>query len=522
VKRALAAVLVLVLAVACGGGTGAADAVSEAACVEPCRDVAETVADAVADAEAVAETLAEAVPDTGAFEALACPSEPGTPQSLHEKAGYFDALAQSLHVRPGQDLLWCANVQDDGVTFKQVDMSDNVGMWTAVYGSSQAFRWAATHDPQALDNLKRILRGERDLQRITGVRGLFTRVMVDPSLPGFFTDAQLAAWYPDCDLSVKHCKRYLKVEEGPYAGKWFKTDVSKDEYSGHMFNMAVTWELVDDPEARGMVHEIVTAVADHLIEHDLRITDVDGKTTTFGFMNAVQFNDFAGFNAGLTLSWMRLAAAVGGEKYQAYYDNCLLQKAGENPCVAGEPPKPYTSYLDKAGLDLDCMTNWNNHNMLNLAYYGLLRHETDPGLLSTYRAAYRDHVWDADDPRPMSKQQNPLYTMFYLVNRDPADPWPVEAADQVVCVLKRFPAEKSHHPIDNMPNYSAVCEARDGDPMTDVLIPIDDTGMDNFLWTRNPYEMEVDPGDPRRIESPEDYLLAYWLGRWWGFISPQM
>jgi hypothetical protein len=56
--------------------------------------------------------------------------------------------------------------------------------------------------------------------------------------------------------------------------------------------------------------------------------------------------------------------------------------------------------------------------------------------------------------------------------------------------------------------------------MTDVVIPIDDTGMDNFLWFRNPYEMESEPENRRIVESPEDFLLAYWLGRHFGLIAP--
>jgi hypothetical protein len=46
--------------------------------------------------------------------------------------------------------------------------------------------------------------------------------------------------------------------------------------------------------------------------------------------------------------------------------------------------------------------------------------------------------------------------------------------------------------------------------------------MDNYQWSRNPWELEKDPGDPALVESPEDYLLAYWMGRWWGFIGEEM
>lgn len=471
----------------------------------------------VPDAAAAPDT-ADA-PDAGAFAPLSCDLPiPATPQSLGDKAAYFDALAQSLHVRPGQDLLWGAWLAADEATFEKVDMSDNVGSWTSIYSASQAFRYAATRSPEALDNLRRVMRGQRDMLRITGVKGLFTRVIVDPALPGFPTAAQLAAWYPDCDLSKGHCKRFNEVASGPYAGKWFKNDVSKDEYAAQLFAMTVAWDVVDDPEVRDVVREVALAVGDHLREHGLRIVDIDGQVTTYGRVYATGFDDFPGFNAGLALAWVKLAAAVGGGDAADWYRACLLQADGENPCIPDEAPLAYTEYLPQAGLDLDCKTNWNNHNMLQLAYYGLLRLEDDPGLRRAYQAALRDHVWDADDPRAMSRQQNTLYTFFYLVNRDPSDPWPTEAARDALCTMRRFPARKFHAAVDTRTAGAEVCTDRGGDPLGDVFVPIEQATMDNFQWSRNPWELESEAENRRIVESPEDYLLAYWMGRWYGFI----
>jgi hypothetical protein len=180
---------------------------------------------------------------------------------------------------------------------------------------------------------------------------------------------------------------------------------------------------------------------------------------------------------------------------------------------------PYTAYLDNVGLTLGCKTNWNNHGMAQFGMWSLLRFEDDPATAALYRKALREQMWDAPDPYPMRAQQNTMWTFFYLVNRDPADTWPADAARDAMCVLRRFPEEKFHHAIDNPATYAQVCTARDDDPMTDVVIPIDDTGMDNFLWFRNPYEMESEPENRRIVESPEDFLLAYWFGRHFGLIA---
>jgi hypothetical protein len=478
-----------------------------------CGDGGATQADAAVDT---------ARPGAGDLEPLDCPDVVGTPETLAEKAARFDDVAQRWHVPAGQDLWFSVRLQADGETFDRVDMSDNVGTWSALYAASQAFRYAATRSPVALDNLRRIVRGERSMLEITGVRGLFTRAFINPALPGFPTAEQLAAMYPDCDLAVEHCKRFNEVTSGPWAGWWWKNDVSKDEYAAHMFSMAVAWEIVDDPEVRAMVEEIILAVGDHMVDNELHIVDVDGEVTAFGEMHAYSMGDYPGFNALLSLSWVKLAAVVGGEKYQRFYDDCMLQRAGEVTCIADESPLPYTEHLTQMGLGLDCKTNWNNHNMAQLAMYGLLRHEDDPSLLATYRDTLLTELWDAGDRFPMRVQQNSLYTFFYLVNRDPADPWPAAEASAALCVLKTFPASKAHHAVDTLSTYTEVCRDRSDDPMTDVPIPIGVREMDNFHWINNPYQMEQSAADPLSIESPEDYLLAYWLGRYYGLITEEM
>ena len=522
--------IILLLSVACGvTGVGPADETGAA-------DFQDVPADAAIDLgidlgidrvdvapDSTVDTIFDALPfDALPFDALTCPDVQGTSKTLREKAEFFDSAAVRWHLPAGQDLLFNAVLKDDLQTFDHVDMSDNVGLWTSTYTASQAFRYAATRSPDALQNLRRTVRGEHDLMLVTGVPGLFSRVAIDPNLPGFPSQEWLRTAYADCDLQVAHCKRFNEVTQGDYAGRWFKNDVSKDEYSGHMFAMGVILEVVDDPEVRARATDIVTQVGQHLADHGLRLTDIDGQTTAYGYMNALSFNDFPGFNAVLSLSWTRLAASVAGGSLLDFYRNCLLQQGGELQCIPDESPAPYTDYLDQVGLDLGCLTNWNNHNMAQLAMYPLIRYEDDPVLKARYQAALRYQLWNPTDARPMRDQQNSLYTFFYLVNRDPADPWPAKEAQAALCTLKRFPESKAHHAVDTVSRYPEACIDRGGDPLADVVIPIEERSMDNFLWTGNPYSLEQEAEDLHYVDSPEDYLLAYWMGRYFGLITADM
>ncbi len=443
-------------------------------------------------------------------------------KSLREKAEFYDRIARELHIPEGQELIYSVFVKEDGKSLDRVIMSDNVGTWTAIYTASQAFRYAETKSDEALKNLRHTLKGEYNLMKITGVKGLFTRVYVNPDIYGFPTGEQLEKMYPDCDLSVKHCKRFVEVKDGEFKGYWFKTDVSKDEYAHHMFAMSIVWQLIDDEEIRRMVKEIVLSVADHLMENNLRITDIDGRTTTYGRMYATAMDDFPGFNALLILSWFKLAAIIGGGKYKEYYQNCLLQKNGRYECIKNEEPAPYTDYLNNVGLNLDCKTNWNNHNMAQISIFHLIQNEEDTNLNSFYRQILKNQLWDAEDKRPMRIQQNTLYTFFYAINRSIVEPIPDKELSDGICVMQIFPADKHQYKVDTLNRYPIDCYDRSDEPMTDIVIPVNEYGIDNFLWIRNPYKLKLEEENRFLIESPEDYLLAYWLGRFYGFISEDM
>ncbi|MCC7380417.1 MAG: hypothetical protein IT384_01200 [Deltaproteobacteria bacterium] len=443
--------------------------------------------------------------------------------SLREKAATLDALAVSRHHPGGQELLHSVWLTEDRSAVQRYDISDNAGSWSAVYGASQAFRFAVTREPEALAQVKRILRGQETLLRITGVPGLLARAYVNPALPGFPNEAQLYASYPNCDLTAAHCKRWSKVETGDYAGLLFKNDVSKDEYVGHVFALGAVAQLVDDVEVRDTAASLLREIAEHLIDHDLELTDIDGKTTAFGYLSPISLNDFPGFNALLALSWLRTAAAVTQDaRLERYYQSCLVQddlSSCERPAITTDDS--YLVHLGAMGLDLDCMTNWNNHHMAQLAMFGLLQYERDPALRRRYQEVLARGLWDSGDPRPMRVQENAMFTLFYEINRDPASPPPDAELEQAICLLKRFPVEKTQRAVDTT-RYPEVCRDRSDEPLTGVVIPLEERPIGNYLWKKNPYKMLQEPEEPRAVDSPEDFLLAYWVGRYFGIISPDL
>ena len=467
---------------------------------------------------ALPAALACSSPETGSSDYPICAEV--SSEALHLKAERFDEIGPSLHMPEGQDLMHSVWVQEDLQTLDRARLSDNSGFWTSTYTASQALRYAVTQSPQALANLKRALTGQRDLMRITQVPGLFARSYVNLALSSFPTEQELSDRYADCDLSVEHCKRWQRGT-GEFENHMFKNDVSRDEYAGHMFALGVIAKFVEDEEVRAIAADVAGQVGHHLIDNDLTVVDIDGEVTTFGYLSPGVLSGFPGFNAVQVLSFIKVAAALTGEaRFDSFYKNCLLHQdlsQCERPQTATD--KPYTDHLRDMGLDLECQTNWNNHNMAQLAMFVLIQLEEDEAIRGDYQSVLERQMWRAEEARPMQAQANSLFTFFREVNRHPERHAYAEAElNDAVCVLKKFPTEKYQRAVDNS-GYPEVCTDRKGRPMTNVVIPFEELPMDNFMWKLNPYLIEVVNEDRRFIEAPDDYLLAYWLGRYFDILG---
>ncbi len=62
-----------------------------------------------------------------------------------------------------------------------------------------------------------------------------------------------------------------------------------------------------------------------------------------------------------------------------------------------------------------------------------------------------------------------------------------------------------------------------GDPNAKDIIPVEERRYDNYIWRLDPYE--IPPGytaSPGYVHTGEDWLLAYWVGRYHGFIGADL
>jgi hypothetical protein len=503
--------------------------------------------------------------------------------SLHEKAAYYDWIVPKLHqvpaTEPGHETysrVFKANcdadvpaeiVPDDQLPYCTFSLSENNGLWTSLYVASQAFRYAATGDAEALAQLKRTLNGTYQMLLITGKSGLYTRDFRDPSLAQQYciedeepyasaaTDNERYARYtPPTDRMVGN--QFLKVDtDGCFmdwdvtlndgAGGWHKytdkcTDtrfagfcwqrnVSKDEYAGHMLAAGIVAKIVDDPEVHAIAVDILQKVGQHLVDHGYWINDFDGRGTRYGSANAMSLDSFTGANAMLALTWTKMGAVVANDAVlHDAYDNCLLQKDGRGKCIVDQPFETgadYRTYLDNMGYMLGCNSNYDTISIGELAYFNLVWYEQDLELRNLYRTRFTENTKGPDNSgRNLWDEANPFFNMMLVSRMDPQNYDAAEVVgliDAAVCSLKRFNTDNIRRARD-CSVYEEWCVSQRHGSLAEHPIPVEERCQSVFEWWGDPNQREVCGENLKVAEPPAGYLLPYWMGRYFGYIDAEL
>jgi hypothetical protein len=351
---------------------------------------------------------------------------------------------------------------------------------TGIYLASQALRHATTKDPAARAQILRALDGLELLHDVTGKRGLLSR----------------------------HARRVTAgdsdraVESRARPGWLYRGDVSKDQYAGAIHGLGVTLALVDDAEIRRRVAALAAAIADHLIESDMRIVDLDGEMTTHGDLRSHVWGLPIGVNALISLAIARVAAtATADERHLALWDRLV---------EADYPDTAYWAHFDVFGVE-----HRVNDNMSYLAIYPLLLLATSP----TVRDKLRE-----SECRSWSHVRRDRNAFFALVHASVVEESDEPAVAQSLTALREFPERKIPLPVDlTRPGFNfprAFLNTRKCLPRTTEGLPLFLRPVSSSYWAANPFSLVGRlTSDGSSEYAGMDYLLAYWMARFHGHVS---
>lgn len=437
--------------------------------------------------------------------------------TLAAKAAAFDRIARERHLA-GDGLLRSIILSEDLQSIQSWMHAENTILWSGIYLASQALRYRVTGNPQAQQNARLVVAALRQLTEVTGVVGLYGRSFAKPGVAYNYDGRDTPSW--------------TRSPAAAYEGWWYRNDVSQDGYAGLMFGYAAAVEHFDDPALLAEVRSLLAEIGDHLVSHGLQIFDADGEVTEHGRLYHSAMDNFPGFNAMLASSFIKVVQqATGDEQLDDFYYGCLMQTRRGVECPDIEDFELGT-YLESMEDHLylflpGCVQNYDNFDMCYQAIYPLLRREQDPDLHARLLGVLRQHMFHTEEPDTQSVAVigNAMYTFIYagLTGDDPAShPVLAAAVDDAVCTLKRFPAEKFDRYIP-AGQQEAVCLNRRDDPIAAEPIPLEEFHFDNYLWRLDFFKIQPErPENRQRIYSPEDFLIAYWLGRYHGLIGPEL
>lgn len=403
------------------------------------------------------------------------------PMTLEEKARLFEERIRLRHNR--YHLLGASELTRPGdLSSNRMFPNDNDGLWTAIYIGAEAFRFAATRDPEARRLARQSLDALMRLEEITGIPGFPARAYIRR---GDFRHSG-GEWRPTPDGQFE-----------------WKGDTSSDEIVGHFFAYSVYYDLVAEEAEKPGIRAVVKRIMDHILEHGRYLVDVDGKPTTWGRWSPEYFRakppEGIGWcdsplNALELLSFVRTTHHITGDpRYLEEYRKLVAEGYARIAAL----------YRERL-----CALNYSDEELAMLSFYPLFEYERDPELRGIYLDAL-EQWWEN-----MRREESPLW--IYIYNRATGKRVDVEKA---LRTLARYPMDlvtwtlRNSHRADIR---SAPGKDRFGRGEVLDLLPPDERPV--MRWNSNPFV--VDGGNGGRSEDDgAAYLLPYWMGRYYKYLE---
>jgi hypothetical protein len=323
-----------------------------------------------------------------------------------EKSTHFTHQSETRHNRDGF-IATCALKERYNPESSELGITDNDGLYTAWYGAAQAFRYAATGDPEAKALATRSMERIKWLVDITG-SGMPARVIIP------------ADWHEPVNEQMGAEFNKKRRERDPFwklitprfpttaDGKWmWKCDTSSDELSGHYFYYGIYYDLVAETEAeKELARSAARSVTDHMIENGFLLRDHDGLPTRWGrhdpeYLNSIEGWAQRGLNSMMMLSYLTVTEHVTGDPKYGEAKKMLIEK--HNYHINSIKPKEFFPPGN--------VVPWDN-NLSLMSLYGLMNYETDPELLYMWRLG-TENAWSH-----VSKQKNAFWNFIFQACAD--------------------------------------------------------------------------------------------------------
>ncbi len=409
--------------------------------------------------------------------------------TLTEKARLFEADMVERFLLDGQAL--CKRqLPGPGRDYVSYNMPDNAYM-TGIHTATLSMKYAVTGAPADREAALASLKALHLLCNVSGVPGLPAR----------------AAWPKDRPHGDDGVWR-----DSPDGVHVWRGDVSTDQVDGIIFGFCHAFDLVAGEQERPLIARDVAAIIDRISANGLRIVDSDGAPIRWGRYDAAHVKRREKMNALLWLQALKVAEHVTGDpKYASLYRQYAVDEGYADAAVEAR------RLLNPA---MRGAVNHSDDVLLYLAYVPLLLLEKEPVLREKYlKSIHRS--WGGNERFPGVKPEgNPFYAFVMARHCGVSDAhhpgiqslrlfspdmkWNRDTLERHLNTLglQWVPAQKSPEHVDGQP------------------VPMDRREKTWSAWVQDPYHSAGERDKDQLIEyNGHDYLLAYWMGRHYGFLS---
>ncbi|MDF1660769.1 MAG: hypothetical protein P1V97_03300 [Planctomycetota bacterium] len=434
-----------------------------------------------------------------------------SPEKLEQHAERLEKHYQSYNQVEG--IAWQSTRSDSRLA--QPDRYGSGGdscLFTGYKLASDAFRYKSTQRPEHLAYLLQSLRGTYILTHVTGTPGALARC-------AFPSDKANLWGYPA--TWSRRDPRFVHTKNLPMAAPanpqpavlrmTYYTRATRDQLSGLIFGLAVAWHCLSKDEAgltrgppnpredqaRVLIATVTQAVFDHLQNHDFRIRDENGLNDTYAdkVSGLLLVQLLALYKETVQLSQPERRKEIQ-ELYESNFDDGFFNAA---------------DYFHR-------FTNYQQYYAWNLRYlrgFSIFILEDNDDRKTRIRDWFEFRLWAFT-----SGHLNSQFTFIYKVIHPKIEK--SKMADGVFALkslsLKSIRASPS--PLSGDERKPGLFQVLLGDWDRFVIPPHLRKPTTYSTWQKEPWDTgKKNNGQSFDDATGLDFLLSYWLGRCYGFIS---
>ncbi len=375
----------------------------------------------------------------------------------------IDATIQQRHLPYGTILDPMLSLADLSTVTDYSRCGDSA-LWTGHYLAAEAYRYAVTKDPEALANVNSAIQGIKMLLDVTG-----NDVLARCALPA---DSPYAA-------SIASQEAANGVHQGTAWGAPYMWvgNTSRDEYIGVFFGITVAYELIPDTDVRNWCSYLATRMVNYLQGNVWNVIMPDGSISTSFLIRPDQ-----------QLSLLLAAKSMNGPAFASKYS------VESNLISPGVP----------VAIGIDCEDHWDSYYKFNLNYETLFT-------LMRLGSGYSKLWYETGYKELRATTGGDQNAQFNMIDR--AINGPNAGRDsQTVALLNAWLERPRLDVYRDFSSQFPVCGGNACNPL-----PVPDRVTTDFLWQRSPVQLAG--GGMGGIETAGiDYILPYWMGRYYGVI----